>query len=130
MQAEDAGAARTTSMADPTTFPEEHVGEPLVYRRVSGFAIAGLIVAGCDALLVLFACISGLSRGMPVLLDPWIQALAVVGAGLAIAGLVHVRRSEDTVAGAKLALWSLLISAFFGLSYGAYYVATYFAICH
>lgn len=115
-------------MADPTTFPEEHVSEPLVYRRLSGFAIAAVIVAGCDALIVLFAAISGLSKGMPVLLPPWMQALALVGAGLAIAGLVHVRRSEDTVAGTKLALWGLLISALFGLSYGAYYTATYFAI--
>src|SRR5881275_2720506 len=62
-QAGDAGAARTTSMADPTTFPEEHVGEPLVYRRVSGFAIAAVIVAACYAFLVLAACISGLSKG-------------------------------------------------------------------
>jgi hypothetical protein len=115
-------------MADPTTFPEEHVREPLVYRRISGFAIAAVIVAACYALIVLIACVSGLSRGTPVLMSPWLQFLAVIGAGLAIAGLVHVNRSEDTVAGAKLALWSLLISVFFGLGYGAYYVATYFAI--
>jgi len=115
-------------MADPTTFPEEHVGEPLVYRRISGFAIAAVIVAGCYAFIVLVACISGLSKGTPVLMSPWLQFLAVIGTGLALVGLVHVRRSEDTVAGAKLALWSLVISLFFGLSYGAYYVATYFAI--
>src|SRR5436309_14018166 len=82
--------ARDSFMADPTTFPEEHVREPLVYRRISGFAIAGLIVASCYGLIVVVACISGLSKGMPVLLSPWLQVLAVVGAGLAIAALVHV----------------------------------------
>ncbi len=115
-------------MADPTTFPEEHVTEPLVYRRISGFAIAAIIVAGFYALLVLIAGVSGLSRGAPVLLSPWLQFIAVIATGLSVAGLVHVRHSEDTVAGRRLALWSLLLSLFFGLGYGAYYAATYFAI--
>lgn len=115
-------------MADPTTFPEEHVGEPLVYRHISGFAIAALIVACGYALIVLVACASGLHKWVPVLLSPWIQSLAVVGAGLSLVALLHISRSEGTVAGTKLAVWSLLISVFFGLGYGAYYVATYFAI--
>jgi hypothetical protein len=118
------------SMADPTTFPEEHVREPLVYRHISGFAIASLIVACSYAAIVLVLCIAGVARSMPVLLSPWVQFLAVIGAGLALAALVQVRRSEDTVAGGKLALWGLLISVFFGLGYGAYYAATYFAIRH
>src|SRR5712692_10124582 len=115
-------------MADSTTFPEEHVVEPLVYRRVSGFAIAAIIVACCYGLIVLFACVSGLSKGTPVLLSPWLQAVSVLGTFLGLAALVHIRRSEGTVAGGKLAVWSLLLSVFFGLSYAAYYVATYFAI--
>src|SRR5947208_10532966 len=115
-------------MADSTTFPEEHVVEPLVYRRVSGFAIAAIIVACCYGLIVLIACVSGLSKGTPVLLAPWLQAVSVLGTLLALAALVHIRRSEGTVAGGKLAFWSLLLSVFFGLGYAAYYVATYFAI--
>jgi len=115
-------------MADPSTFPEEHVGEPLVYRRISGFAIAGLITGGCYAVIVALACVSGLREGTPVLLPPWLQAIAVLGVGLAVAALVHISLSEGTVAGSKLAVWGLLLSVFFGLGYGSYYVATYFAI--
>jgi hypothetical protein len=115
-------------MADPTTFPEEHVREPVVYRHISGFAIASIIVACGYATIVLLLSISGIVRSMPVLLSPWVQLLAVIGAGLGIAALVQIRGSEDTVAGTKLAVWALLISAFFGLGYGAYYAATYFAI--
>jgi hypothetical protein len=115
-------------MADPTTFPEEHVREPLIYRPISGFAIAAIIVAVSYALIVLLACIAGLSEATPVLLSPWLQVLAVIGAGLAIAAWVQIHRSEGTVAGMKLALSSLILSAFFGLGYGAYYVATYLAI--
>jgi hypothetical protein len=115
-------------MADPTTFPEEHVVEPVVYRHISGFAIAAIIVACGYAVIVLLFCIAGLAKSMPVLLSPWVQAIAVIGAGLSLAALVQIRRSEDTVAGTKMAISSLLISAFFGLGYGAYYAATYFAI--
>jgi hypothetical protein len=115
-------------MADPTTFPEEHVGEPIVYRPISGLAIAAVIVACSYALIVVLACVAGLSEWTPVLLSPWIQSLAVIGAGLAIAAWVRIYSSEGTIAGLKLALSSLVISAFFGLGYGAYYVATYLAI--
>ena len=41
--------------------------------------------------------------------------IAVLGLCLSLAALVHIRRSEDTVAGGKLAFWSLLLSVFFGL---------------
>ena len=115
-------------MAEPATFPEEHVSNPLVYRRISGYAIAGLI-AGCFyALIVLVWCAAGVRAGTPVLLSPWVQAIALLGAGLSVVALVYIRYSEDTVAGTKLAIWSLLLNIFFGLGYGAYYVATYFAI--
>jgi hypothetical protein len=115
-------------MADPTTFPEEHVSAPLIYRPISGFAIAAIIVASGYALIVVLACIAGLSEATPVLLSPWLQAVAVIGAGLAIAAWVQINRSEGTIAGLKLTLWSLFLSAFFGLGYVAYYVATYLAI--
>jgi hypothetical protein len=115
-------------MAEPTTFPEEHVSKPLVYRHISGYAIAGLI-AGCFyALIVLVGCAAGLHAGTPMLLSPWVQAIALLGAGLSVVALVYIRYSEDTVAGTKLAIWSLLLNILFGLGYGAYYAATYFAI--
>jgi hypothetical protein len=115
-------------MAEPTTFPEEHVGESLVYRRISVFAIAGLVLACAFTFLVVIDAAVAFRKKTPVLLPVWVQALAVIGAIVSLVGLVRINRSEGTLAGARMAKWGWWVSVISGLGYWAYYVATYFAI--
>jgi hypothetical protein len=117
-------------MAEPRTFPEEHVTAPLVYRRISGFAIAGLIVAVIYALIVVGAGLMGLSSQTPTLLPIGIQLLfTLLGAGLSLAAIYLIRRSEGTLTGLKMAYTGWWLSVVFGLGYVAYYAATYIAVC-
>jgi hypothetical protein len=115
-------------MAKPTTFPEEHVAEPMVYRRVSGFAIAGFSLAVLFALYLVIAGARGMYDGSPLLLSPSMQALPFLSAALSGIALFLIARSGGLLAGGKLATVGLWISIVFGLGYIAYFVATYFAI--
>lgn len=116
-------------MAEPTTFPEEHVHEPLVYRRISGLALAGLILAGFFTVYLLISAALAWWARTPVLL-PWVvQALVLVAAALSALGLLMIQRSEGTLTGRKIALTGWWLSVVMGLGYWAYYAATYFAVC-
>jgi hypothetical protein len=115
-------------MAEPTTFPEEHTSAPLIYRRISGFAIAGLAFALFFALYVLVIGGLGLYERTPMLLPPVIEMLAVIGAVLSLIAFWVIRRSEGTLAGMRLAQWGWWVSVVFGLGYAAYYATTYFAV--
>ena len=53
------------------------------------------------------------------------RALALAVSAL---GWLQVQRSEGTRAGGRLALWGLALSAFFGLTYGAYLLASFAAL--
>jgi hypothetical protein len=95
---------------------------------VSGFAIASLIVSGSFAAIVLTLGIYALYTRAPLLLPLVVQILPYVGVALALVALFLINRSEKTLAGRFLALCGLWLSIVFGLSYLAYYMATYFAI--
>jgi hypothetical protein len=111
-------------------FPEEHVVPPVFYRRVSGFAIASLIVSVFFGLWVAISALVGFRSRSPVLLPIYVQMLPVAGAVLALIAMLLIRRSEGTLAGARLATWALLLCAVFGLGYWAYYGATDIAVCN
>jgi hypothetical protein len=111
-------------------FPEEHVVPPVFYRRVSGFAIASLIVSAVFGLWVVISALVGFRSRSPVLLPIYAQMLPIAGAVLALIAMLLIRRSEGTLAGVKLATWALLLCAVFGLGYWAYYGATDIAVCN
>src|SRR5690349_11341761 len=111
-----------------SAFPAEHIAPPPVYRRVSGFAIASLILGGLFALVLLIMVAWGLRDQSPVLLPAYLQAVPVVGIGLALTGLILIGRSEGTLSGRKLATWGLGICALTALGYWAYYAALSFAV--
>jgi hypothetical protein len=115
-------------MAEPTTFPEEHVVEPQVYQRVSGFALAGIIVASTFTLIMLVAAVWSLIEKTPLLLPVGVQMIPAVSGVLCGMGLWLISRSEGTLAGRKMALTGLLLSVFVGLGYTAYYSAAYFVV--
>ncbi len=116
------------AVAEPSTFPEEHVAEPLVYRRISGFAIAGLVVAAFFSLYIVVVGAWALFQGSPLLLPPVMWALPVLGAALSLTAILLISRSEGTLAGLKLAKCGWWLSVISGLGYGAFYGATYFAV--
>lgn len=115
-------------MADPSTYPEQRFAEPIVYRRISGYAIAGFAVAMAFVLLLLGVALLGLKSRTPVLLPIWIEALAIAAAALSLTAILQIRRSEGVLAGLRLAQLGCWMSVLAGLIYGAYYSATYFAI--
>jgi hypothetical protein len=93
----------------------------------------GAGLAGLYAAIVIVGGLIAFFLGDPWLMKGW--TLAVPGmspiypAVLSVLALVHIQRSEGTLAGDKLARWGLLLSLLVGLGYWSYVGATYFVIC-
>lgn len=115
-------------MAKASTFPGEHVRELVVYRRLSGFAIMSLAVAGAYAIVIVIGTLLALRDRSPLLIPPWAHAVPIVPAVLSLMAMYFIRNSEGALAGMKLAVWAWWLSVIFGLGYEAYYAATYFAV--
>jgi hypothetical protein len=115
-------------MPEPTAFPEEHISEPLAYRRLSAMAVASVALGGSFAIYLVFAGLVGLRERTPLLLVAPVQAIPVLGFALAMISLLLINKSDGTLAGRSLANWGLWLSVVFGLGYWAYYGATYFAV--
>src|SRR5437764_514906 len=91
--------------------------EPIIYRPLSIWAIAGFAVAVLYAVLVVVGGLAGLILGSPLLLGTWGFLLPIVSAAIAFVGRRQVAHSEGTRAGLKLAVWGWWLSVLFGLSY-------------
>jgi hypothetical protein len=115
-------------MAEPSTFPEEHVTPPAVYRRVSGMAVTSLTIVLFFAVCMLVGTIWSFRDHSPLLLPVWLQVLPVAAGALALAALYLIRHSEGTLAGARMAGWGWWLAVILALGYWAYYGATYFAV--
>jgi hypothetical protein len=102
--------------------------EPLVYRPISGLAIAGLVVAGLFALLVVVNGVAAFVAGVPFFLSAWMVWLAAAGAVLSLIAQWHIRGSEGTRAGLALCRWGLGLSVVMGVGYLAYEYFTGLAI--
>lgn len=102
--------------------------EPLVYRPISGLAIAGFVIGVAYALVLVVAGYRALSSGQPLLLGGWWLALPLAAVVLSYLGQVHIRTSEGTRAGMKLTRWGLGLGLFFGLGYFVYSLGTGLAI--
>ena len=113
-------------MAESTRERDVDVGA-VVYRPVSGLAIAGLGLAVLYALIVTGIGLVAVLTGAPFLF-PGLLVVAVAAGVLSGAALVRIARSEGTRAGRKLALWGLMLSLLAGLGYGAYVIATEMAV--
>jgi hypothetical protein len=103
--------------------------EPLAYRPISGWAIAGFATGCLFALVVVIsAIVAFLQGGAPVFFPELTIGLAVVGIGLSLYGQRHVQTSEGTRAGADLARWGFRLNLISGLVYFSYYFVTAFAL--
>jgi hypothetical protein len=116
-------------MAEPTTFPEEHVQAPIVYRRLSIMAIVSCVVAVLFALALLLIAVGSLRERVPVQINLFFQFVPVCAALLGLVALVLIRRSEGVLAGAALARLGLWVGTITALGYWAYWSATYLATC-
>jgi hypothetical protein len=123
--------------SEPARFPEggvrsfqstESPTEPLDYKPLSMLALAGFVLAGAYALLVIVGAIGSFLTGTPFLLGTWSFAIPIIAAILCFLGWRQVQASESTRAGGKLAYWGGALSVLFGLGYLAYVSATYLAI--
>src|SRR5262245_59430748 len=98
--------------------------EPLVYRPLSGLAVARLIGPALEAALVLVSVGVGLLGRLPLMLPGWLVPLPIAGVVLSLLALRQIRNSEGTRAGEKLAGWGLWLGVLAGLGYGSYMVFT------
>jgi hypothetical protein len=112
-------------MAEPTTFPEEHVAEPLVYRRLSLLAIFSFAVAVLFTLTLLLITVWALRDRTPIFIPLLLLGVPLFAAGMGGAALVAIRRSQGSLAGAVFARVGLWLSLITLLAYCAYFGATY-----
>jgi hypothetical protein len=100
----------------------------LAYRPISGFAIAGFVVASLFALMVLAATVVALYQGAPFFYPVWVLIVPAVALVLSLVARNQIRASEGTRAGEKLAARGFWISLLAGLGYFVYYYVTGLAI--
>jgi len=119
----------TAPRPSPPSLPPEPVDEMLAYRPLSPLAIIGFCVALVYAAIIVVGGIAAFLTHSPLLLGPLtfvsLAFMAVILCGLA---WLQITRSEGTRAGLALAKWGLGLSVIFGLSYSAFYLATYLAL--
>src|SRR5438876_8096140 len=100
-------------MPEPTSpVTPERPAKPLVYRPVSGLAIAGFSFAAVFTGLVLLSLVVALVRRESFFLPTWMYALGLTGVVLSFLALRQIRASEGTRAGiplARLGLWTTLL---------------------
>jgi hypothetical protein len=108
-------------MPEPTSpVAAERPAEPLVYRPVSGLAIAGFIFAALFTGLVLLSVLVALVRRESFYLQTWMYPLALAGGVLSFLALRQIRASEGTRAGTPLARLGLWLSILCGLGSGIF----------
>jgi hypothetical protein len=91
-------------------------------------ALAGFGLAVLYAVIVLGGGLFSLIFHTPWVLPVWLFLLPVAAAALSWLARLQIQSAEDTLGGLALARWGLGLSLVLGLSYGAFYTATYFAV--
>src|SRR5262245_44036996 len=108
-------------MAELTPATAPAASEPEVYRPLSLAAVGGFSMSVLCAGLVVLTTVVALLKGAPLFLANWlVTALAASGVLLSWIGILAVRYSEGTRAGAALARYGIWLSVVPGLGYLAY----------
>jgi hypothetical protein len=103
-------------------------GDDIVYRPLSGFALAAFVLAAIYSLIVVVGAIVAAFQKMPWLLGAWSALFPVTAILLGLVGWLQVHASEGTRTGKPLAVWAITLSIVVSLGYWAYYSATYFVV--
>jgi hypothetical protein len=106
--------------------PSAEAPEP--YQPLSLLAIAGFVLCLLYALVVIGGGVVALINHTPWLLPLWTLLLPIVGVALAWVARGRIQGSEGTLGGMALVNWGIGLGVLFGLTYTAYYTATYFAV--
>jgi hypothetical protein len=127
------GSTEAVTSAPPAAFPgqappERDRDRSVTYRPLSLMAVAGFGLAALYALIVLIGAITAFFNHTPLLLGIWTLVVPLVGVVLCWAARANIRNSEDTLSGLAFTVWGVALSVLFGLSYLAYWGATYFAV--
>jgi hypothetical protein len=116
-------------MPEPTPpVAAERPAEPLVYRPLSGLAIAGLACAALYAGLLLLSVVVAFIKNEPFYLASWLLVLPVAGGILCLLALRQIRGSEGTRAGAGLARCGLWLAVIAGLGSATFSTFTGLAV--
>jgi hypothetical protein len=126
-QPENPGPDTNIKSGDPAaSVPAPEPG--LAYRSISGWAIAGFALGSLFTLLVVICALVAFYQGAPFFFRQWMFGLAILGVFVSLFAQRHVRNSEGTLAGAKLAQWGFRLSLVSGLVYFSYYFVTGYAV--
>lgn len=107
-------------MAQPMPLPtSERPASEGDYQPVSGVAAAAIVVASIFLAIVLVTAVLAFWNKRPAMNDKLLY-LAVLAIGLSIAARLHIRRSENTRTGLKLASVAWWISVIGGVAFAAY----------
>lgn len=120
--------AEPTEHPGPGAPPVDRGGDDPVYKPLSLLAVAGFAVACLYALFLLVCTVVALFRWTPLLMPSYLLLFPFAGLVLSLLGYLEIRRSEDTRAGSRLAVWGMAVSCLSGLMYVAYDSANYLAV--
>jgi hypothetical protein len=101
---------------------------PESYRPLSLLALVGFVLALLYAVVVGVGAVASLFARGPWLLPAWLFLAPLAAFVLSWVARSSIRASENTRSGLALTTWGLGLSAAVGLSYGAYYTATFLAV--
>jgi hypothetical protein len=92
----------------------------LVYRPISGLALAGFVLGCLFTAMVVLSTLVALAQGLPVFLPGWSLGLAAGAAAICFLAQYRIHNAEGTLAGLALARWGLWLSVLLGVSYFVY----------
>lgn len=116
-------------MAETTTLlPTERPTERIIYRPLSGLAVAGFVIAVVFTVLIIIFGLLALVSGTPLALGLWVMGFPISAAILSLLGRQQIRQSEGTRTGMGMASWGWWLSLIFGLGYLAFHGGTYLAV--
>jgi hypothetical protein len=119
-------------MAETTDRPHaetEAPPQPLeTYRPLSLLALSGFGLAVLYALLIVIGGAIALFSRLPWLMPSWSFLLPLSALVVCWAARVRIRDSEDTLSGLVFTTWGFRLVILFGLTYTAYYAATFFVV--
>ncbi len=108
--------------------PAELSAPTSAYRPLSLLALVGFGLSAVFALVVAVGGGINLFGRTPFLLPGWSFLLPLAALIVCWAGRARILASENTLSGTAFTTWGLRLTIVVGLTYAAYYAATFFAV--
>jgi hypothetical protein len=117
-----------SSTPTPAPAPVESPPTSLIYRPLSGPAVASFVLALLYAGVITLMAVTAMREGGAFFLPDWSILIPIIGAVTAFLGIRQIRNSEGTRAGMALARVGLWLNVFIGVGYSAYHYFTGLAL--